>query len=178
MLAIVLFSIPASVNASRKIMDVHKLVYTQIIPGGIEEVWDFFSNPQNLVKITPKEMHMRITNSQELGSLCEGMTISYKLFPFFDFPVLWSTEIIHVDKPHEFKDEQISGPYDIWRHKHVFREVPEGVEMTDIIEYRMPFGFLGEMLDQLLIHNRLEYVFSYRREKIEEIFGVVQRIAS
>ncbi len=159
-------------------MDVHKLIYTQIIPADIEDVWNFFSNPENLVKITPKEMHMRIINKGEVGSLYKGMTIGYKLFPFFDFPVRWSTEIMRVDKPYEFEDQQKSGPYEVWRHKHLFREVPGGVEMTDIIEYRIPFGFIGEMLDQLLIHKRLEYVFNYRREKIEEIFGVVQRIAS
>lgn len=159
-------------------MNVNKLIYTQKIPAGIEEVWDFFANPQNLAQITPQEMHMRITNEEDIGSLYEGMMISYKLFPFFDLPVKWSTGIIRVDKPHEFEDEQKSGPYEFWRHKHLFREISEGVEMTDIIEYRLPFGFFGEMLDQLLIHNRLEYVFTYRRKKIEEIFGVVQHVAS
>lgn len=159
-------------------MNINKLIYTQKIPAGIEEVWDFFSNPQNLVKITPREMHMRITNEEDIGSLYEGMTISYRLFPFFDFPVRWSTEIIRVARPYEFEDEQKSGPYEVWRHKHLFREASEGVEMTDIIEYKIPFGFFGEMLDQLLIQSRLDYVFNYRREKIEEIFGVVQRVAS
>ncbi len=157
-------------------MNVNKLIYTQKIPAGIEEVWDFFSNPQNLAQITPREMHMRITNEDDVGSLYEGMTISYKLFPFFNFPVRWSTGIVRVDRPHEFEDEQKSGPYEVWRHKHLFREVPGGVEMTDIIEYRIPFGFVGEMLNQLLIHSKLEYVFSYRHRKIEEIFGDMQPV--
>ena len=159
-------------------MNVNKLIYTQKIPVGIEKVWDFFSNPRNLEKITPREMHMKITNREDIGTLYEGMVISYRLFPLFAFPVQWSTEIIHIDRPHEFEDEQKSGPYEVWRHKHLFREIPEGVEMTDIVEYRIPFGFLGQMLDQLLIHNRLEYVFSYRRKKIEEIFGAVQPVAT
>ena len=157
-------------------MNVNKLVYTQKIPAGIEEVWDFFTNPQNLVHITPKEMHMKITNKDDIGSLYKGMIISYELSPFFDFPVRWSTEIQHVDKPREFADEQKSGPYEFWRHKHLFREVPEGVEMTDIIEYKIPLGFIGEMLNQFLVHNRLEYIFAYRYRKIEEIFGEMQPV--
>jgi len=159
-------------------MTEQRLLYTQKIPAGIDEVWDFFSNPENLVKITPEEMHMRILNKEDVGSLYPGMTISYKLYPFFDFPVRWSTEIQTVDRPHEFSDEQKSGPYEFWRHRHLFSELPDGVEMTDIIEYKIPFGFFGEMLDNLLIQSRLEYVFSYRRKKIEEIFGLAQRVAS
>lgn len=155
-----------------------RLIYTQKVPAGIEEVWDFFSNPQNLVTITPREMHMRITNREEIGAIYEGMVISYRLYPFFDFPVRWSTQITHVGKPYEFWDEQKSGPYEVWRHKHLFREIPEGVEMTDIIEYKTPFGFFGEMLNQLLIHSRLEYVFSYRKKKIEEIFGAMRPVAT
>jgi len=159
-------------------MTEQRLIYTQKIPAGRDEVWDFFTNPENLVRITPEEMHMRILNKGDVGALYPGMTISYKLYPFFDFPVRWSTEIKSVDRPHEFSDEQKSGPYEFWRHRHLFRELPDGVEMTDIIEYKIPFGFFGEMLDQLLIHNRLDYVFTYRRKKIDEIFGFAQRAAS
>ncbi len=156
----------------------NSLIYTQKIPAGIDEVWDFFSDPHNLVKITPKEMFMRITNSDDVGSLYEGMTISYRLYPFFDFPVRWTTEIIRVERPCVFEDEQKSGPYDVWRHKHLFREIPGGVEMTDSILYRLPFGALGEFFNDVLIRRRLEYIFDYRRKKIEEIFGIVRAVAS
>ncbi len=157
-------------------MSVNRLFYTQGIPAGIKEVWDFFSNPLNLAEITPPDMHMRITNEVDGGSLYEGMIINYTLFPFLNFPVRWSTQIIHVDKPHEFWDEQKYGPYEYWHHKHRFREIPEGVEMTDIIDYKLPYGLLGEALNQLLIHHRLEEVFAYRRKKIEEIFGDMQPV--
>lgn len=159
-------------------MRVKRLLYKQKIPTGIEEVWDFFSNPRNLAEITPPDMHMRITNEVDTGSLYEGMIINYTLFPFLNLPVRWSTQITHVGKPYEFWDEQKYGPYEYWHHRHLFREIPEGVEMTDIIEYKTPFGFFGEMLNQLLIHSRLEYVFSYRKKKIEEIFGAMRSVAT
>ncbi len=159
-------------------MKENTLICTQKIPAGIDEVWDFFSDPHNVVKITPKAMFMKITNSEDVGNISEGMTVRYKLYPFFDFPVSWTTEITRVERPHVFEDEQKDGPYDVWRHKHLFREIPGGVEMTDIIEYRMPFGALGEFLNDVLIRQRLEYVFEYRRKKIEEIFGVLRAVAS
>jgi ligand-binding SRPBCC domain-containing protein len=155
-------------------MSVNRLIYTQKISAAIEEVWDFFADPMNLVFITPQEMHMRITNEGTIGRLQKGMIISYKLFPFFDFPVKWSTRITHVDRPRGFEDEQEEGPYEFWHHRHVFKEVPGGVEVTDIIEYKIPFGLFGKMLDMLLIQSRLEYVFAYRRRKIGEIFGETQ----
>lgn len=152
-------------------MNANRLIYTQKIPAEIEEVWDFFADPMNLVYITPKEMHMRVTNKDKIGYLEKGMIVSYKLFPFFDFPVKWTTRITHVDRLRGFEDEQKEGPYEYWHHRHLFKEIPGGVEVTDIIEYKIPFGFFGKMLDMLLIHSRLEYVFAYRRRKIGEIFG-------
>lgn len=43
--------------------------------------------------------------------------------------------------------------------------------MTDIVHYQLPLGFLGTMAHKLFVKRQLERIFSYRREKIEAIFG-------
>ena len=152
-------------------MSKQHLIYTQQIAAGIDTVWEFFSNPMNLERITPPDLHFTVTGGfDESGSLYEGMEISYTLFPMWNVPVGWVTAITRVDKPLMFEDEQKEGPYEYWRHKHLFREVPGGVEMTDIIDYRLPYGALGELLDFLVINQRLDQVFRYRKKKIHEIF--------
>ncbi|HED30865.1 MAG TPA: cyclase [Prosthecochloris aestuarii] len=157
-------------------MTTQTLTYTQFIPAPIEEVWSFFSNPANLKKITPPDMQFTIVSRPETTELFEGMRISYRLAPLLNLPVGWVTQITSVDKPVMFEDEQVEGPYEYWHHKHTFTAVEGGVRMTDRISYRLPYGAVGEMIDTLVIHRRLEEVFAYRRRRISEIFGIGQEV--
>ena len=72
-------------------------------------------------------------------------------------------------------DEQRRGPYKMWHHEHHFKEVEEGVEMTDIISYSMPLGFIGKFVHWLFIKKQLESIFDYRIKKVDELFHPVQK---
>jgi ligand-binding SRPBCC domain-containing protein len=152
-------------------MSLHKRTWVQKIPVTIEEAWAFFSMPGNLSKITPPEMMFRITGSSGGDSLYEGMRITYTLYPVMLIPMSWTTEIAKVSKPEFFEDRQLEGPYEEWRHRHYFREIEGGVEMTDMVEYRLPLGAFGELVESLIVGRRLDEVFGYRRRRIEEILG-------
>ena len=154
-------------------MGIHSLTYTQRIPVSIDAAWNFFSAPANLARITPPEMFFTITGGSCEMSIFEGMLVTYTLYPFMMIPVRWETEIASVRKPFSFEDIQKSGPYEYWHHKHFFREIEGGVEMTDILEYRLPMDLFGELVNALIVNRRLEEVFGYRRKKIEEILGVL-----
>ena len=43
--------------------------------------------------------------------------------------------------------------------------------MEDIIDYKVPFGILGRIIHPLLVKPKLEKIFSYRQQKLVEIFG-------
>jgi len=86
-------------------------------------------------------------------------------------PVRWETEIVSVNKPLFFEDMQSSGPYEYWHHKHTFKEIQGGVEMTDSLEYSLPMSLFGEIVNTLIVSLRLEEVFNYRKKKIEELLG-------
>ncbi len=138
-----------------------------------DEAWDFFLSPKNLKEITPKHMGFEITSGNEEVSMYPGIVISYKINPFPNIPVQWITEITHVEENKYFVDEQRFGPYKFWHHRHIFNEIEGGVEMTDIVCYKVPFGFLGNILDKLLIRKRVIQIFSYRREILKQKFGEI-----
>ncbi len=152
-------------------MGSHSLTYKQCIPVSIGEAWDFFSSPANLARITPPEMMFRITMGEGERPIYEGMLITYTLYPFMMLPMQWETEIIRVEKPFLFEDCQKSGPYESWQHRHEFRKIPGGVEVTDHISYVMPMEFFGDIVNTLIVSRRLEEVFRYRKIKIEEMLG-------
>ncbi len=152
-------------------MTLHTVTYFQQIPVSIAEAWDFFSSPANLARITPPEMMFRITDGDGGRLIYEGMHITYILYPFMMLPVRWETEITRVDKPFMFEDCQKSGPYESWRHQHQFHEIAGGVAMTDRIDYLMPLGAFGDLVNTLIVSRRLDEVFAYRKKRIEEILG-------
>jgi ligand-binding SRPBCC domain-containing protein len=91
--------------------------------------------------------------------------------PLLGIPMKWVTEITHVIDKEYFVDEQRFGPYALWHHKHFFKEIPGGVEMEDIVDYKLPMGVLGQLMHPVLVRPRLEQIFAYRTQKLVELFG-------
>lgn len=156
----------------------YKLKAEQFIPAPMEEVWTFFSRPENLKTITPPYMGFDILS--EVPPVMEaGLIIEYRVRPLLGIPLRWVTEITHLKGPQHgpapyfFVDEQRFGPYSFWHHRHTFEPVENGVYMTDIVHYRLPAGLLGRLVHPWLVRPRLEEIFTYRREKIEALFGKV-----
>lgn len=141
----------------------------QRLPISIEEAWDFFSSPKNLKDITPAYMGFTIINDIP-DKMYPGMIIRYKLSPFPGYRVKWTTEITQLRQNEYFIDTQLDGPYKIWHHEHHFREIQSGVEMTDILHYKLPFGLLGSLVHAMFIRKKVAGIFSYRREVLERRF--------
>jgi ligand-binding SRPBCC domain-containing protein len=153
-------------------MAAHTLKSVQRIPATIEEVWHFFSDPQNLQRITPAHMKFKVVSQHHGDALYAGQIFEYEVSPVLGIPLYWMTEITHVQRPYYFVDEQRKGPYSFWQHQHHFREIEGGVEMTDIVHYRNPLGFFGELANLLFVRKKVRSIFSYRFAKVEEVFGV------
>ncbi len=150
----------------------HILKSKVILKASIEEVWDFFSSPANLKKITPPAMGFNIITGGD-GKMYPGQIISYKVKPVAGIPLTWVTEITHVEPLKFFVDEQRFGPYSMWHHEHHFREVEQGVEMTDIVTYVLPFGFMGRIAHALFVKNKVQQIFEYRSKVMNQFFETV-----
>jgi ligand-binding SRPBCC domain-containing protein len=83
----------------------------------------------------------------------------------------WVTEISHVEQNKFFVDEQRFGPYKFWHHKHIFTKLDNGCKITDIIDYGLPFGLVGEFFHPIFIKPKLEEIFIYRNKRIKDLFG-------
>ena len=153
-------------------MKIFKIHTKQKLPITIEEGWGFLSNPKNLSCITPNYMKFKITDC-DFKPVYQGQIIQYTVRPLLNIPLKWVTEITHVVNENYFVDEQRFGPYSLWHHKHFLREIDGGIEMEDIIHYKIPLGFIGEFLNFLFIKNQLKEIFEYRKNKLIEIFGVI-----
>ncbi len=153
-------------------MKIYRLHTTQKLPISIDKAWDFFSDPKNLKIITPDYMGFN-TLSGDDRKMFPGQIIQYIVKPVMGIPVKWVTEITHVQDKYYFVDEQRFGPYSLWHHKHFFKEIEGGIEMEDIVDYKLPFGILGQLLHPFLVKPKLQQIFDYRSEKLKSLFGIL-----
>nr|WP_221262197.1 SRPBCC family protein [Mucilaginibacter sp. AK015] len=126
----------------------------------------------NLAKITPPDMRFVVTSDYTADTkMYPGMIITYKISPMLGIKLNWMTEITHVQEGKYFVDEQRFGPYALWHHQHHFKEIPGGVEMTDILNYAIPYGAIGRLTNKLLVAGKIRKIFEYRVKAIEDLFG-------
>jgi len=151
-------------------MKIYKINSRTILPISIEECWNFFSNPENLKKITPPEMDIAVT-SEIQNKTYQGQIITYKIGILPVIKTTWVTEITHLREGEYFVDEQRFGPYKFWHHQHIFKEVEDGSEIKDLVHYVIPFGFLGIIAHKLFIRRQLRKIFKYREDFLKQKFG-------
>jgi len=134
----------------------------------LDESWNFYSDPRNLSKITPPWLNLKITSNLP-DQMFAGMIITYKVYPLLGIPSNWVTEITQVKDKTFFIDEQRFGPYKFWHHQHHFKEVDEGIEMTDIVNYALPFDPLSRPLNRLLVGKKVREIFEFRKKVLIEL---------
>ncbi len=153
-------------------MAVYTLKRVQRLPIPLEQAWEFFSSPLNLRHITPAYMGFEVTSDPALlQKMYAGQIITYTVKPLLGIPLFWMTEITHVEAGKFFVDEQRVGPYALWHHQHHFRPIPGGVEMLDLVHYRLPLGWLGDLANRLFVRRQLNGIFDFRKKVLEERFG-------
>ncbi len=152
-------------------MAAHTIKTVQKIPVSLDSAWMFFSNPANLQAITPEGMGFKVISKHHGPVMYAGQIIEYTLKPLLGIPVYWMTEITQVKNKEYFIDEQRFGPYKLWHHQHHFKAIEGGVEMTDIVHYKNPLWWLGRLANALFVKKKLQKIFEYRFQKVEELFG-------
>ena len=150
---------------------VYSFKTVQKIPIPLDLAWDFFSSPENLKEITPAKLDFHIISKYHAEKMYEGQLIEYTVKPILGIPLYWMTEMTHIKDKQYFIDEQRFGPYSLWHHQHHFKEIEGGIEMTDIVHYKLPLWFLSDMANVLMVRNQLRGIFNYRFSAVERRFG-------
>ncbi|MGA8853452.1 MAG: SRPBCC family protein [Christiangramia sp.] len=151
-------------------MKLYTLHSVQKLPISPKEAWNFLSDPKNLKTITPDYMGFEILSGGD-RPMFSGQIIQYIVTPVAGIKTKWVTEITHVKEGEYFVDEQRFGPYALWHHKHFIKPIPGGVEMEDIIDYKLPFGVLGQLMHPIMVKPKLQEIFDYRKQKLIDLFG-------
>jgi ligand-binding SRPBCC domain-containing protein len=158
----------------------------------LDEVFAFFADPANLARITPRWLAFEMTGwdapfataggaqgvepdtaSAGAGEPCrpvmaQGLLLHYRVRPLF-VAQRWTSEITVWEPPHRFTDEQVNGPYSLWRHTHRFDAIGSMTRVRDRVEYALPFGPLGRLAHLLLVQHQLKRIFDFRETVMDRL---------
>jgi len=141
---------------------------TTILNERIDKVFDFFCNAENLQKLTPDSLNFKIKSELPI-KMEKGALIDYRI-NLYGIPVNWKTEITEWEPPYKFEDTQLKGPYKLWKHQHIFKEVGNKTEMTDIVDYNPKGWPFNTLLNKLFVRKEVEKIFQFREQKIQTVF--------
>lgn len=136
-----------------------KLIFESPLSCSVEELWAFHADVSALTLLTPPGTKVSIVGSDtrvENGALHElrikkaGVTLS------------WRARISDVQPPFGFVDTAEKSPFRAWRHHHQFIAVESGSLLRDTVDYELPFGFLGQILDRLIVRRDVQSMFAHR----------------
>jgi ligand-binding SRPBCC domain-containing protein len=147
----------------------HHFHSEQWIGRPVQEVFAFFSDANNLEAITPRQLNFRILTPGPIR-LAAGARIDYQL-KLYGIPLKWATLIESWAPPREFVDVQLRGPYRVWRHTHRFLAEGGGTRIVDDVEYELPLGPLGRLVEALWTRREVDRIFGYRTEVIARQFS-------
>ena len=147
----------------------HRLYRKTLVPAPVDQVFAFFSQAENLDRITPPWLRFRLLSPTPI-TMVLGTRIDIAL-KLSGIKLRWRSEITAWDPPHSFEDRQIEGPYKQWEHLHRFTPHKDHTLMEDAVVYRVPGWALEPLVHFWFVRPKLEAIFDYRESRLQEIFG-------
>ncbi|MEM7680605.1 MAG: SRPBCC family protein [Planctomycetota bacterium] len=144
------------------------LEMTQRLPVRREALFPFFADAHNLERITPTFLKFRVITPKPID-MRVGALIDYRL-KLHGIPIRWRTQITGWDPQTSFRDEQLRGPYKLWRHTHTFEEDGDATVCHDRVEYRVPGGPLAPLIEKWFVRKDVVSIFAYRAKALDELF--------
>ena len=81
------------------------------------------------------------------------------------------SRVVSLEPPRAFRDSMVQGAFSRFDHDHLFEEVPDGTQMTDIFDYTAPLGPLGRLADAI-------YLERYMRRLLVDKAADLRRLAA
>lgn len=77
----------------------------------------------------------------------------------------WELEHRGYQADRRFCDEQVRGPFSIYRHEHLVKPIDGRRSILhDRITFALPFGPIGAMIGRMIVMREFERLFTFRHE--------------
>jgi ligand-binding SRPBCC domain-containing protein len=172
---------------------------SQWVPYPVELVFAFFSNPANLPQLMPTEFKTRVEDARLTppppkplnpdparrfigvsAGVGSEILITFQPLRWAPKRIGWTARIVEFVWNSHFSDEQITGPFASFHHRHGIQPKTldgiDGTFVSDAFEFELPFGRLGGLAAGLL-RRQFASQFAYRQQRLPAILATVARQA-
>jgi ligand-binding SRPBCC domain-containing protein len=159
----------------------YNLRFEQWVPVPLERVFVFFADPNNLSRLTPPELKLRI---DELKIVPPGpahptfagagshVLVSFRV-PFLGLRMRHVAHITGFEMNKSFRDQHSRLPLMDWDHRHEFeastRDGISGTVVRDDLHYALGPGFVGAAANALAVRRQLKTMFRFRQQALDEL---------
>ncbi len=146
----------------------HRHYTFQYLPVPNDTVFSFFSDAENLERITPAFLNFKIA-SQSTAKIQKDTLFEYHL-KIRGLPVKWRSKIADWDPINSFIDTQLKGPYYVWHHYHRFHQYQGGTIIEDEVYFALPRIPIIASLISTWVKRDVASIFDYRKKVIKGFF--------
>jgi ligand-binding SRPBCC domain-containing protein len=144
------------------------MTYESHLECPVEALFDFFSRPANVTRVTDPALGITFASAPEVLQL--GSTLEFQLITYGQV-VKAVHKIIQIERPHLVVEQQITGPMRAWVHRHEYEATENGCIKRDFVEFQLPGGLIGLLLSESKVRDHLEDGFFYREQRLKELIA-------
>ncbi|MFP4477459.1 MAG: TIGR01777 family oxidoreductase [Desulfatibacillaceae bacterium] len=137
-----------------------RFVHESGLPADRETAFAWHARDGAFERLTPPWELVSVASRQG-ENLRPGTKVVFRVYNG-PLPVTWVARHTDYEPPYMFRDEQVSGPFDHWRHTHRFSEAGGGCTLSDEIEYELPLAPAGPLLGGGMVEKKLARMFGWR----------------
>jgi len=142
-----------------------KIILETYIEAPIERVFDL-SRSIDLHKISTKGTKEEAIAGKTSGLIELNETVTWKAKHLGVFQKL-TVIVTKLERPYIFEDKMIKGAFSEMKHSHKFETVKNGTKMTDIFEFKSPFGIIGRLANLLFLKNYMTKFLEIKNEELK-----------
>ncbi|MBK6750209.1 MAG: SRPBCC family protein [Pyrinomonadaceae bacterium] len=117
---------------------------------------------------TISQTHEEAVAGVSVAMIGVGQTVTFE-GSHFGMRQRLTVEVTEFERPRLFVDEMIEGRFKSFKHIHEFIRVRSGTLLRDTIIWRSPLGFLGKIVDKLVLERHLRKLVTTRNKKLKQI---------
>jgi len=135
------------------------------VKNGIEETFAWHERKGAFRRLMPPWELAEEVRADE--TLEEGSQRIFK-FPMGPIKMHWVAQHTAYNPPFSFEDKMLKGPFKSWHHTHTFEQDELGnTTINDKVKYKLPMGFMGNLVAGRSIRKRLKRMFAAREIRLQ-----------
>lgn len=154
-----------------------KLQHSSIIPVKRDELFHFLAEPKNMAGIAPENLQIEEVSGDT--RLAIGREVKYRVLRM-GVVASWVLRLEEYEEGTLLVESQKVGIFSSWQWSQRLEDhgVNEHGEpqtlLTDSIEYHLPLGLLGCLVDDFFIRQDTQKLLESRHEKLRGHFGLLR----